>query len=61
MEISKLQEILELVKSREGDLNVVKVKSGIITKFSFEIWTDIFENITGKSLLLVLKDENLYS
>lgn len=37
MEISKLQEILELVKSREGDLNVVKVKSGIITKFSFEI------------------------
>ena len=36
MKISELQEILEVVKSREGDLNVVNVKPGIITKFSFE-------------------------
>ena len=59
MKISKLQKILELVKSREGDLNIIKVKSGIITKFSFEIWTDIFENIAGTSFLS--EDENLYS
>ena len=54
MKISELQEILEVVKSREGDLNVVNVKPGIITKFSFEIWTDIFENITGKTLVVGL-------
>lgn len=54
MKISELQEILELVKSREGDLNVVNVEPGIITKFSFEIWTDIFENVTGKTLIVGL-------
>lgn len=54
MKISELQEILELVKSREGDLNVVNVKPGIITEFSFEIWTDIFENVTGKTLIVGL-------
>lgn len=54
MKISELQEILELVKSREGDLNVINVKPGIITNFSFEIRTDTFENITGKTLVVGL-------
>jgi len=53
MKISELQEILELVKSKEGDLNIIDVKPGIITKFSFEIWTDIFENVTGKTLMYI--------
>lgn len=51
MKISELQEILEFIKLREGDLNIVDIKPGVITKFSFEMWTDIFENITGKTLM----------
>ena len=50
MKISELQEILESIKSREGDLNIIKVKPGIITKFSFEMWTDILESITDINL-----------
>lgn len=53
MKISEFIKVLEFVKSREGDLNIVDVKPGVITKFSFEMWTDIFENATGETLMYI--------
>jgi hypothetical protein len=53
MKISELQEILEFIKSKEGDLNLINIKPGRITKISFEVWTDIFENVTGKTLMCI--------